>query len=269
MWLVTSFLFLRTAVADPGIVPLNTDKKPAKAYFIVMGRKNQVLAELKYCHTCNLMRPLRSQHCYTCDRCVKEFDHHCIWLGTCVAARNYKTFMHFLLWLQLSFAAAVGGLAYQASHPASHSGSSIAALSVLGACLLILWVLVSLLFVFHLRLIVLNNTTNEYIKKTLSKHKHRWNPHSDYTLWGQFKTRFLVGRVPVSLQTVSHLKSQIVPSQSLGTEMAVIVGSATFDETPVDLPSGSNNSVQNDTIVRDDYSAAGTVSLGTYPNVHT
>jgi palmitoyltransferase ZDHHC9/14/18 len=145
------------------------------------------------------MRPLRSQHCFICDRCVKEFDHHCIWLGTCIAARNYKQFLSFLFWTQVSFVATLSGLLYQGFVQENHDGGSITTVSVLSVVLLILWVLVGTLSAFHIRLITLNNTTNEYVKKTLSKHKSRWNPHSDYTFWGNLKARFVVGPTPHSL----------------------------------------------------------------------
>jgi hypothetical protein len=45
-----------------------------------------------------LLQPPRTRHCHDCDKCVLQFDHHCIWLGTCIGKKNHCRF-----WWVVSF----------------------------------------------------------------------------------------------------------------------------------------------------------------------
>ena len=44
------------------------------------------------CEWCNVRMGARTKHCRRCNNCVERFDHHCVWLGTCVGSRNYALF---------------------------------------------------------------------------------------------------------------------------------------------------------------------------------
>ena len=46
-----------------------------------------------YCPYCLAWVSSSCKHCACCDKCIRGFDHHCMWLGTCIGERNYRTFM--------------------------------------------------------------------------------------------------------------------------------------------------------------------------------
>ena len=49
----------------------------------------------------------RTKHCGRCNKCVHDFDHHCVFLNTCIGGRNYVSFVSLLV-------CSVGALALQA-----------------------------------------------------------------------------------------------------------------------------------------------------------
>lgn len=52
--------------------------------------------DYRWCDTCQLWKPPRASHCSICRRCYERFDHHCPWVGTCVARCNHRFFCAFL-----------------------------------------------------------------------------------------------------------------------------------------------------------------------------
>lgn len=52
------------------------------------------------------------QHVHTSPlSCVEEFDHHCIWLNTCIGKNNYISFMVLLFSIAINFMLYLAGLA--------------------------------------------------------------------------------------------------------------------------------------------------------------
>lgn len=45
------------------------------------------------CHSCHVVRPLRSKHCKVMRRCIHKFDHYCPFVHNAVSRDNYKYFM--------------------------------------------------------------------------------------------------------------------------------------------------------------------------------
>ncbi|XP_034890600.1 protein S-acyltransferase 10 isoform X2 [Populus alba] len=48
------------------------------------------------CIYCNVEQPPRAKHCHDCDKCVLQFDHHCVWLGTCIGRGNHCRFWWYI-----------------------------------------------------------------------------------------------------------------------------------------------------------------------------
>ena len=132
--------------------------------------RQTIFKPMRFCEKCNVFRPpTRSSHCYTCGVCIIGFDHHCVWLGTCIGARNYLDFMLFLISLiALIFFCVVSLLLELLDLEENESfGSSLSEnmhASIIIPLCLIFFLLVGLLLGFHVFLICKNVTTHEYLK---------------------------------------------------------------------------------------------------------
>lgn len=66
------------------------------------------------CHKCHNMRKARSRHCDYCNKCVQDFDHHCIYLSCCVGRKNRCDFLIMIIMLTLT--ATYGTVIYMEKH---------------------------------------------------------------------------------------------------------------------------------------------------------
>jgi lysylphosphatidylglycerol synthetase-like protein (DUF2156 family) len=184
--LVALTLLLTT---DPGIVPKSLyyrdqfdpvkgsfrDRPPPAAF------ENPIKTfpiRSKYCETCGTVRAPRVVHCSADDVDMERFDHHCPWIGCCVAKRNYKIFLVFLLSLSLAcvglIAVSVAHLAlytlddYSKSNDLSKSvrtslAGNIPVAIVAGVCVIFMWFIVGLT-AYHMYLASNAMTTYEHIR---------------------------------------------------------------------------------------------------------
>ncbi|KAM8939008.1 uncharacterized protein RCH25_052586 [Pelodytes ibericus] len=94
MWI----FFLKASLMDPGFLPQDTEEynyavKQAVNFNDWRNGKNPLN---RLCHTCHLVKPLRSKHCRVTNRCVSHFDHYCPYIYNDVGQRNRVFFVGFL-----------------------------------------------------------------------------------------------------------------------------------------------------------------------------
>jgi len=101
----TNYFLIKSGTMDPGILEKDryirdreTIRKKNKFTLQVKGH----LLGVHKCVSCYILRPPRTSHCSECDNCVERFDHHCVWIGTCVGKRNHKFFYYFLFGIMTS-----------------------------------------------------------------------------------------------------------------------------------------------------------------------
>eukprot|EP00026_Physarum_polycephalum_P002515 Phypoly_transcript_02522.p1 GENE.Phypoly_transcript_02522~~Phypoly_transcript_02522.p1 ORF type:complete len:551 (+),score=76.14 Phypoly_transcript_02522:1080-2732(+) len=135
-----------------------------------------VVVKMKFCDTCKIYRPPRTSHCGTCNNCFENFDHHCIWVGNCVAKNNYKYFILFVnsvtilcIWVFAFSLAKLVMLYYDHGRNGLKSlGDALkdgpVCLVLVVFCFISVWS-VGGLSSFHFYLTSTNLTTNEEIKR--------------------------------------------------------------------------------------------------------
>ncbi|GIL50813.1 hypothetical protein Vafri_6950 [Volvox africanus] len=115
------------------------------------------------CPQCGCLRRLpTTAHCRYCNRCVEGFDHHCMWLGVCVGARNHHLFARYSL-VQTTVALLAFHYTLTACGRPSPFGY-IWAYGILGLMSLLLLIL-TCLTVIHVFLVLMGQTSRQVMQR--------------------------------------------------------------------------------------------------------
>ena len=198
-YILSIFSTIKSGFTDPGILPRQnediyyTTSKPNLRYAI-----NGHILKLNYCYSCSLFRPPRTSHCAICDNCVERFDHHCLWLGTCIGKRNYKYFYWLVSSLningifQICFCIYV--LVFEIKKIKNKENTGYALLIMISCVILYDLLFISLfigkLFILHTYLNIKNMSFYEHAKDKMNIFPRGINPFKKYPFFNSTNILF-------------------------------------------------------------------------------
>lgn len=184
------------------------------------------------CHTCRVLKPLRSKHCRVMRRCVNKFDHYCPFVYNAVGRDNYKYFFTLVCLHPLCYGMFALTTSFYISRVAISTWFILFLIYSSGMGLM-----VTGLAMYHIKLIMNNLTTNE------DSNKFRYTYLKDS--YGIFSNPFDLGN------KWANCLAGLVPSSKLYYSRDEVLrdkASADHRQLPLeDLESGSSGSKTNST----------------------
>ena len=214
-YIIQIYTTIKGGCTDPGILPRQnedfyyTTNKPNLRYKI-----NGHMLKVNYCYTCSVFRPPRTSHCAVCDNCVERFDHHCLWLGTCIGKRNYKYFFCFLSFLNLSalfqISFCIYILVFEIKKIKNKENSGYKLVIIISCIilydLLFLTFFIGKLLISHIILVIKNITFYEDAKEKMDIYPKGINPFDKYPLFHSKNILFESNNVSAIIYALNNQK---------------------------------------------------------------
>uniref|UniRef100_UPI00358E52FF uncharacterized protein n=1 Tax=Myxine glutinosa TaxID=7769 RepID=UPI00358E52FF len=202
MW----WCFVCTALSDPGYLLCDTPEYHQAIkqcmYLGELGVTGTQLARL--CHTCQLVRPLRSKHCRVANRCVGHFDHYCPYVYNTIGRRNKLHFCCYLLSMAVNCSLGM----YFTRHNLQMYGWDF----LFGTSFIFLAIIAffsSSMSVVNLFLAAINSTMNEWINRKRYAHLKNENGYYRNLFYRGVKLNLLEFLKLIPPQTAEELEAQI------------------------------------------------------------
>ena len=87
IYLIFIFVYTKMFISNPGFAKgINIEKEKSNCLF---------------CSFCKIYvnKNSKTVHCSKCGLCVEGFDHHCGWIGKCIAKKNLYEFYFLIFWI--------------------------------------------------------------------------------------------------------------------------------------------------------------------------
>jgi hypothetical protein len=91
------YFLINTSYRDPGIVRSTTSRvnKTNAGLSLPHPPPPPPSSRHRWCEYCHTYQPPSGAHCQDCNVCVTGYDHHCVWMGTCIGQGNIRPFARF------------------------------------------------------------------------------------------------------------------------------------------------------------------------------
>ena len=203
------------------------------------------------CHSCHIVKPIRSKHCRVMNHCVLLFDHHCPFVGTTIGLYNYKYFYAFVVFFTITdILFTITGFLHWKHGPvvvdAMATAADVKPSNELWIILIVIYfslytMMTGGLSIYHTQLIRMNLTTNEHQNMFKYDYLKKKNDDGSVSFHNPFNNGFL-----------RNFMSRMFPSRDSYT-----------------LPIGGGNNSDNTSHVNDNGTGIEMESLPTSSNKKT